>query len=154
MTTRFAPLLVGVLVILALHAWGGAAAEDPTVVVFYLEDCEDCHRMMPVLKELEAQYPSLGFRFIEGADPDAPLMWSLGVKFGIMPSKFPVIFVGEKAIQGSSLADQLLLRSAVAACASSGCPSPLASLRAPTFPWMTILLVGLAALVVAVIVLA
>ena len=45
-------------------------------------------------------------------------------------------------------------RSAVEACASSNCPSPLASLHASAIPWSTILIVGLALLVLAVLVLA
>jgi thiol-disulfide isomerase/thioredoxin len=154
MTARLVSLLAGVFAVLAFHPWAGVAAQDPTVVVFYREGCEDCLRMEPVLRELEAQYPSLGFRFIEGADPDANLMWSLSAKYGVVPSKFPVIFVGTKAIVGSSLANELLLRSAVEACASSDCPSPLASIHASALPWATILVIGLAVLVLAIVFLA
>ena len=63
--------------------------EDPAVVVFYREGCEDCLRMEPVLKELEALHPDLGFRYIEGADPDAPLMWSLATAYGVDSSAVP-----------------------------------------------------------------
>jgi thiol-disulfide isomerase/thioredoxin len=154
MTGRLVSLLTVVLAVSALSSWIGVATEDPTVVIFYRADCEDCLRMEPVLKELDAQYPNLGFRFIEGADPDAALMWPLATKYGIMPSKFPVIFVGTKAFVGSSLANQLLLRSAVEACASSPCLSPLASLRPSAVPWTAILLIGLAVLILAVLFLA
>jgi hypothetical protein len=65
-----------------------------------------------------------------------------------------VIFVGKTAIVGSSLSNELLLRSAVEACASSNCPSPLASLHASAIPWSTILIIGLALLVLAVLLLA
>jgi thiol-disulfide isomerase/thioredoxin len=154
MNARCVSLLAVALVASAVLPWGGIAAEDPTVVVFYREGCEDCLRMEPLLRELEAQYPNLGFRFIEGADPDASLMWSLAAEYGVLPSKFPVIFVGETAIVGSSLSNELLLRSAVEACASSHCTSPLASLHASSIPWSTILIIGLALLVLAVLVLA
>lgn len=154
MNARFVCLLAIALVASAVLPWAGIAAQDPTVVVFYLEGCEDCLRMEPVLRELEAQYPSLGFRFIEGAGPDASLLWSLAAEYGILPMRFPVIFVGETAIVGSSLSNELLLRSAVEACASSNCPSPLASLHASAIPWSTILIIGLALLVLAVLLLA
>jgi thiol-disulfide isomerase/thioredoxin len=154
MNARFVCLLAVALVASAILPWAAIAAEDPAVVVFYREGCEDCLRMEPVLRELEAQYPNLGFRFIEWADPDAGLMWALAARYGALPSKFPVIFVGTTAIVGSSLSNELLLRSAVEACASSNCPSPLASLHASAIPWSTILIVGLALLVLAVLLLA
>ncbi len=153
MRTRYLCLLGAALVVAGLSSWA-AAAQDPTVVIFYREGCEECLRMEPLLRELETQYPSLGFRFIEGADSDAKLMWSLATEYGVLPSKFPVIFVGRTAIVGSSLANELLLRSAVEACASSNCPSPLASLHPSSIPWMTILLVGLIAVVLVVVLLA
>jgi thiol-disulfide isomerase/thioredoxin len=154
MNARCVCLLAVALVASAVLPWVGIAAEEPTVVVFYRDGCEDCLRMEPLLRELEAQYPNVGFRFIEWADPDASLAWVLGARYGVLPSKFPVIFVGETAIVGSSLSNELLLRSAVEACASSKCPSPLASLHASSIPWSTILIVGLALLVLAVLVLA
>ncbi len=124
--------------------------EDPAVVVFYREGCEDCLRMEPVLRELEALHPDLGFRYIEGADPDAPLMWSLATAYGVIPAQFPVIFVGKTAMVGASRANELQLRAAVEACARSSCPSPLDRLRPAGIPWLTILLVGLAVVVLAV----
>jgi thiol-disulfide isomerase/thioredoxin len=154
MNARCVCLLAVALVASAALPWVAIAAEDPTVVVFYRDGCEDCLRMEPLLRELEAQYPNVGFRFIEGADPDASLMWSLAAEYGVLPSKFPVIFVGETAIVGSSLSNELLLRSAVEACAASKCSSPLASLHTSAIPWSTMLIVGLALFVLAVLVLA
>jgi hypothetical protein len=81
-------------------------------------------------------------------------MWALAARYGTLPSKFPVVFVGATAIVGSSLSNELLLRSAVEACATSDCPSPLASVHAPAIPWPTILIIGLALLVLAVLLLA
>jgi hypothetical protein len=130
-----------------------AAAQSPVVVVFYLEGCEDCERMMPVITDLEAQYPDLGFRYIEGADPDAPLMWRLAAAYKIVPAKYPVIFIGREAFVGANLANELAIRSAVEACAASACPSPLASIRQTSVPWLTILLAGLALVVLVVILL-
>ena len=123
---------------------------NPVVLVFYREGCEDCDRMMPTITDLEAKYPDLGFRYIEDKDPDASLLWSLAAAYAFVPVQFPVILVGKRAIVGASLANELLLRSAVQVCAQSKCPSPLDVLHPSGIPWMTLLLVGLAALVVVI----
>jgi len=62
MNARCVCLLAVALVASAALPWVGIAAEDPTVVVFYRDGCEDCLRMEPLLRELEAQYPNVGFR--------------------------------------------------------------------------------------------
>jgi thiol-disulfide isomerase/thioredoxin len=131
-----------VCVALLALSWG-VAAQNPAVVVFYREGCEECERMMPVVNGLEAQFPDLGFRYIETSDPDAPKMWTMAAVYGVVPSQFPVIFVGRTAIVGASLANELALRSAVAACAASSCPSPFDVVRSPTIPWLVILGIGL-----------
>lgn len=154
MILRVALLLAVGMAALGFVSQAASAAQDPVVVVFYREGCEDCERMDPVVRELEAQYADLGFRYIEGSEPDAPLLWSLAAAYGVVPSQFPVIFVGKTAIVGASRANELLLRSAVEACAQSACRSPLASTHSSGVPWLTLLLVGLAALVLAVVFLA
>ena len=154
MIARVAVLLAIGMIAFAAVSQAASVAQDPVVVVFYREGCEDCLRMEPVLKDLEAQYPNLGFRYIEGADPDATLMWSLAAVYGVVPLQFPVIFVGKTALVGASRANELTLRSAVEACASAACASPLDSIHPSGIPWLTILLVGLAALVLVVVFLA
>lgn len=124
-----------------------AAASNPTVLVFYSKTCEDCERMMPLLNDLAREYPSVGFRFIEASEPDAPLMWSLSSKYGVMPSHFPVVFVGDKAVVGASRANELAIRVAVEACAQSPCASPLDAAPSASLPWLAILALGLAAIV-------
>ncbi len=154
MTRRTYAFLGAVCAASILFSWAVAASQGPVVVVFYREGCEDCERMMPVIQDLEAQYPDLGFRYIKDSDPDASLMWTLAIKYGVVPSQFPVIFVGKTAMVGASLANELLLRSAVQACASSSCSSPLDSIVPSTIPWGTILLVGLVLLVLGIVFLA
>jgi thiol-disulfide isomerase/thioredoxin len=154
MMRRLLPILAVAFACSIVLPWTLAAAQDPTVVVFYREGCEDCLRMEPVLKELEAQHPEIGFLYIEGSDPDAPLMWPMAAEYGVVPSQFPVIFVGDTAIVGASRANELLVRSAVQACATSACPSPLSVVHSSGIPWLTIVLVGLAVLVLGVALLA
>jgi len=123
-----------------------ASSEDPKVIFFYREGCVECEMMEPVMHELMAEYPALPVRFIEEGDPDADLMWSLSAKYGIFPTSFPVIFVGDEAIVGAGLAQELRLRSAVRDCAQEGCPSPLSYISGPRIPWRLIAMVGLIAL--------
>jgi thiol-disulfide isomerase/thioredoxin len=153
MLRRALCLLAAACAVSATSLWA-AATQDPTVVVFYQDGCEDCLRMEPVLKELETQYPGVLFRYIEWGDRDASLMWKLAAAYGIVPLHFPVIFVGETAVVGASRANELLVRSSVQACASSACPSPLDSIRSPSIPWLTILLIGLAVLALGIVLLA
>ncbi|MCX6100147.1 MAG: thioredoxin family protein [Candidatus Bipolaricaulota bacterium] len=154
MIARVAVLLAIGMIAFAAVSQAASVAQDPVVVVFYREGCEDCLRMEPVLKDLEAQYPELGFRYIEWAGPDAALVWSLAAAYGVVPWQFPVIFVGKTALVGASRANELALRSAVEACASSACMSPLNLIHSSGIPWLTILLVGLAALVLVIVFLA
>jgi thiol-disulfide isomerase/thioredoxin len=137
MLRRALCLLAAACAVSATSLWA-AATQDPTVVVFYQDGCEDCLRMEPVLKELETQYPGVLFRYIEWGDRDASLMWKLAAAYGIVPLHFPV----------------MLVRSSVQACASSACPSPLDSIRSPSIPWLTILLIGLAVLALGIVLLA
>jgi thiol-disulfide isomerase/thioredoxin len=151
MIARVVVLLAVGMAVMAAVSQAASAPPDPVVVVFYREGCEDCERMDPVLRELEALHPELGFRYIEGSEPDAPMMWSLAAAYGVVPSQFPVIFVGKTAIVGASRANELLLRSSVEACAQSACQSPLASTHPSGIPWLALLLVGLAVLVLVVV---
>jgi len=122
---------------------------DPDVVVFYREGCHDCDHMDRVLGELTDVYPELVVIHIEEAQPGASdLMWSLAGEYGIFPTQFPVIFVGDEAIVGVGRDKELLLRSEVQRCARSGCPSPLSRVESAPIPWVTILVLLVAALTV------
>ncbi|MEW5826012.1 MAG: thioredoxin family protein [Candidatus Bipolaricaulota bacterium] len=137
-----------VVLMLAAGVSLGALAADPVVVVFTQEGCPECERMKPVLEELAAAYPNVGFRTITDSDPDALLLWSLAGQYGVLPSHFPVIFVGSTALVGATRDHELRLRAAVEDCASRGCPSPLADATDPTVPWLAALLAGLALVLV------
>jgi hypothetical protein len=108
--------------------------------------------MDDVLEELQALYPSLIVTHLEESDPGAAdLMWSLSAKYGIFPSNYPVIFVGDHAIVGIGLDKELLLRTTVRRCVFQGCESPLARAAAEPFPWVTVATVVAAVLVVAIL---
>jgi hypothetical protein len=143
------------LVFGALAVGGAAAGADPDVVVFYREGCHDCGHMDRVLEEFTSVYPELIVVHIEEAKPGASdLMWSLAGEYGIFPTNYPVIFVGDEAIVGIGRDKELLLRSEVQRCILNGCPSPLSRVGPTPIPWMTILVLLAAALSVVFLLLA
>jgi len=143
------------LVILLTSATVVLAADAlPDVVVFYREGCNDCRHMDDVLEELQGLYPGLIVVHIAEQDTGAAdLMWSLSTKHGILPSKFPVIFVGDQGIAGIGRDKELLLRSTVRDCVFHGCESPIARINERPFPWMTVATILIAVLVVSILLL-
>ncbi|MEN6369714.1 MAG: thioredoxin family protein [Thermotogota bacterium] len=146
------PLFLGIALVMGVWIVGSAEglAKDPDVVVFYREGCHDCARMDEVLKPLEQEHPDLVvLRLEETANLD--LLWALSSKYGILPTAFPVIFVGAKAFAGVGREKEWQLRTAVEACLESTCTSPLALLAESKFPWKLVLLAVLAAVVLLVV---
>lgn len=140
------------LVILLTFAWGALAADVlPDVIVFYREECNDCRHMDDVLEELQELYPGVIVVHIEEQDAGAAdLMWSLSTKYGIFPSTFPIIFVGDQGIVGIGRDKELLLRSTIRNCVFSGCVSPIARINEKPFPWMTLATILVAVLVLSI----
>lgn len=146
-------LLLACLLLISIFGLLPASAQvDPDVVVFYREGCHDCERMDSVLEELHEKYPALTIRHIEEADPDGELMWALAADYGIFPTKFPAIFVGDEAIVGVGLDKELRLRAAIEGCMTSGCDSPLQRLTGPRIPWRTYFIAGLIAVILLLVV--
>jgi len=138
------------LLLFAVPAIGDAA--DPDVIVFYQEGCSDCRHMDAVLDDLVAIYPELVVAHIEETELGAvDLMWALSAEYGIFPSKFPVIFVGDRALTGTGRDKEILLESAVRNCVFEGCESPLSRLEGRPIPWLTILMILSVALFAAVL---
>jgi len=138
-------LLALILVLVGVGSHAALAEPDPDVLVFYREGCHDCERMDRVLEELHAEYPSLIVRHIEEADPEGETMWGLATEYGIFPTKFPVIYVGDEAIVGVGLDKELRLRAEVERCMAEDCESPLRRLTGPRIPWRSYLIGALIA---------
>ena len=149
---RRSGLLLSILVIfLVAIPFIGHAQDQPSVVVFHREGCHDCERMDRLLEELHGEYPSLSIRYIEEGSPEGDILWALAADYGIFPTKFPVIFVGDEGIVGVGLDKELRLRAAVKACMRTGCESPLVRLTGPVIPWRAYIVAGLIAVVLLVI---
>ncbi|MGB2982724.1 MAG: thioredoxin family protein [Candidatus Bipolaricaulia bacterium] len=139
-------LLLGcTLMVLIAASFAALAQVDPDVLVFYREGCHDCERMDRVIEELHGENPTLSVRRIEEGSPDGELMWGLSAEYGIFPTKFPVIFVGDEAIVGIGFDKELQLRAAVEACMEAGCVSPLVRITGPRIPWRAYIVAGLIA---------
>ena len=147
--TRRLSSFFGLLIVLAFPVAVLGQEALPDVLIFYRDGCTDCRHMDLVLDELQVLYPGIIVRHIEESDPDGGLMWTLATHYGIFPGKFPVIYVGDEAIVGSSREKELRLRAAVGWCAFKGCDSPMSLLDKPGFPWQTVLIAGLIGLVIA-----
>lgn len=147
-------LLLGLLALLfLLSSAGGVLAADalPDVVVFYREQCNDCRHMDDVLEELQELYRGLVVVHIEEQEAGAAdLMWSLSTKYGIFPSTFPIIFVGDQGIVGIGRDKELLLRSTVRNCVFNGCDSPIARINEEPFPWITMATILVVVLVLSI----
>ncbi len=139
-------------VVFTFVALGVCAQDGPDVVVFYREGCHDCERMDRVLEEMHALDPSLSVRHIEEGDPDGELLWALATEYGIFPTNYPVIFVGDEAIVGVGLDKELRLRTAVEDCLRRGCDSPLLRVTGPKIPWRAYIVAGLIAVVLLMVV--
>jgi glutaredoxin len=141
-------ILLGVLIPFGL----AAAEEQPDVLVFYRDECNDCRRMDEVLDELLSIYPEIYVAHVEENEPGAAdLMWALSAKYGIFPSKFPVIFVGDQVIVGVGRDKELRLRSAVRSCIFDDCPSPLSRLERDPFPLTTVAIMVVVVLTAAIL---
>jgi len=137
-------LSILVMILIAIP-FAGHAQDQPDVLVFYREGCHDCERMDRILEELHAKYPALSIRYIEEGGSEGDLLWALASDYGIFPTKFPVIFVGDEAITGIGLDKELRLRAAVETCMRTGCDSPLTRIEGPRIPWRTYVVAGLIA---------
>jgi glutaredoxin len=135
-------------------SFGLAAEEQPDVLVFHREECNDCRHIDEVLDELLLLYPEIYISYVEETEPGAAdLMWALSAEYGIFPSKFPVIFVGDQVIVGIGRDKELRLRSAVRSCVFDGCPSPLSRLERDPFPLTTLAIMAVVVLTAAILLL-
>jgi glutaredoxin len=154
---RLNRLVFGLLVMSTISAFAcNVLGADvlPDVVMFSREGCNDCRLMDEVLTELREQYPELVVVHIDERDAGAAdLMWSLSAKYGIFPSTFPIIFVGDQGIVGIGRDKELLLRTTVRGCVLNGCESPIGKIQDKPFPWVMIAVILAAVIVLATLLL-
>ncbi len=136
---RSGMLWMGIAVWLLLSFGLAGAERQPDVVVFTREACNDCRHMDEVLDGLLEIYPELYVIHIVDTEPGAAdLMWTLSTEYGIFPSKYPVIFVGDLAIAGVGREKEIQLRNAVRLCVFEQCESPMSRIGRDPLPITTI----------------
>jgi len=128
------------LALLILAAGGVLAASGrPQVLFFYQEGCPDCVRMEEALTLALNETPGPEVARYELSAPGAQDLFArLSSAFEITSPNVPLFFVGDKAIVGAGMPQELQLRAEVQHCASVGCPSPLDRVS-PPFPWLDLL---------------
>jgi glutaredoxin len=129
-----------VALLVAVAAVGGFAAPGrPQVLFFYQEGCPDCVRMEEALGLALNETPGPEVARYELSAPGAQdLLARLSTAFEITSPGVPLFFVGDKAIVGAGMPEELQLRAEIQHCASVGCPSPLDRVS-PPFPWLDLL---------------
>ena len=143
--------LLGLGILLG-SSWGVFAADAlPDVLVFYRDGCNDCREMDALLEELQELYPGVLVVHIEEQEPGAAdLMWALSTQYGIFPSTFPIIFVGDQGIVGTGRNKELLLRSTIRDCVFNGCDSPMTVLNQKPLPIAMLAAILVGALLLAI----
>jgi len=121
--------LLALLVALAITGCTAPGTSDkPEILFFFVEGCDHCSRMKEALQPLLAEYSGLAVRYVDfGTSSGKSVLQRLASRYGLQPPLDPpVILVCNKAIVGEGRAQELALRSAIVACAStSPCSSPL-----------------------------
>jgi thiol-disulfide isomerase/thioredoxin len=119
-------LLVTLLVLAGCTAPG--TSDKPEILFFFVEGCDHCSRMMEALQPLLDEYSGLAVRYVDfGTSSGKSLLQRLAPQYGLQPPLDPpVILVCNRAITGEGRPQELALRSAIVACAStSSCSPPL-----------------------------
>ncbi len=155
-TARIAWLVLATLVGGATP--GGAAQTDeaprPVVLFFYQEGCPECVRISEVLDALGSDLPPGAVASYEITDRAAGRLFQrLQRAYGALISSVPVVFIGDRVVEGASRAQELAITDALGDCVTSPCSSPLDRLPPDVFPWVDVLQLGLLALFVGLLVL-
>lgn len=103
-----------------------SGGSGPMIVVFLQDGCAHCKTMDSLLDELLVGHEDVSVARYDVNEPgNTKLQWELAAHYGIIATKLPVIFAGDKAIVGSGSTQEMNLRIAVSDCIQRGCGSPL-----------------------------
>jgi glutaredoxin len=116
-----------------------AETDQPTVVLFYEEECPSCTHMEEVLQEIVTEYPSLSIARYELSQPGSlDLLEKLSKAYAASTTTVPVIFVGDEVIAGAERPQEMQLRSEIERCLILNCPSPLSLIAKSGIAWKDI----------------
>jgi len=151
-------LLAACIALLLFSFSASASAEaaldsNPTLLLFYQEECNACHDMDLFLETLSSELPPEEIGRYDIADQESfDLLERLASEYGLDTYVTPVVFIGDVASAGAGRAAELMISDAVIDCSRQDCPSPLTRVMPQPIEWGGILrLLALAALVVILI---
>lgn len=99
---------------------------------FWGSGCPHCAKMAQVLQEIKTQYPELNspHSFEVWYNPNnRRLLNAMAAGYNFEPTSVPVIFIGEKVIEGDSQASINQLKEAVKQCSVLDCISPIDKIK-------------------------
>jgi glutaredoxin len=98
---------------------------------FWGSGCPHCANMASVLKEINASYPTLKINTFEvwHSPANQTMLNAVAEGYNFKPAGVPVIFIGDKAIEGDSQTAIAQLKEAVKNCSISDCSSPIERIK-------------------------
>jgi len=123
-------LLKATLVVFLLSTAVMSAPSDPIVIVFYENGCPSCEEMEEFLVGMMVETPATAIVRYEITEPDSlALLGALSKAYDIdVPTKVPIVFVGDDVVVGMGRTQEFALRNAIGNCLSVDCESPIARL--------------------------
>jgi len=94
---------------------------------FFGQGCPYCAKMAQALFEIQKQYSELKINPLEVwyNSQNQKLMMALAEVYKVKIEGVPVIFIGDKVIEGAGQAEIFQLKEAIRQCSITGCPSPI-----------------------------
>lgn len=121
-----------------------ASSKNIDLYFFFAQDCPYSAKIASALLEIQKQYPELKIYSLETLynPQNQKLLAVLAESYGVKIEAVPVIFVGEKVIEGSGPNEVFQLKEEVRRCSISGCPSPIEKIKSiknkPELNWLNI----------------
>jgi len=108
-----------------------AYAKTIELYFFWGSGCPHCANMTQVLQEISAQYSELTIRRFEVwySPANQTMLNAVAEGYNFKPEGVPVIFIGDKVIEGDSQNAIAQLREAVKNCSINDCSSPIEKIK-------------------------
>lgn len=103
-------------------------AKNPIELYFFFgQGCPYCTKMAQALSEIQKQYPELKINPLEiwYNSQNQRLMMALVEVYKVKIEGVPVVFIGDKVIEGSGQAEIFQIKEEVRRCSISSCASPI-----------------------------
>jgi len=108
-----------------------ASSKTIDLYFFYGQNCPYCLKMAQELTKIQERYPQLKINTFEiwHNPQNQRLMNALAETYKVRVGGVPVIFIGEKVIEGAGGGEIFQIREAIRQCSISFCPSPIEKIK-------------------------